>query len=80
MKSDSFLHSFILFLLVILVWVDDAQAYIDPGTGSMLVQSLIAVIVGGLFIIKKYWHKLKVFFSRKKDTQPELEKNLGDSK
>lgn len=29
-----------------------AHAYIDPGTGSILVQGLIAAIVGALFTIK----------------------------
>tara|TARA_B100000315_G_C14201068_1_gene417693 strand:+ start:250 stop:438 length:189 start_codon:yes stop_codon:yes gene_type:complete len=61
-----------------LVWVDDAQAYIDAGTASMVFQSLVAAIVGGLFIIRTYWDKLKSFFSRKKDIQSDLEKNLGD--
>jgi len=48
------------------VWVDNVYAYLDPGVGSMLFQSLIAAIAGGAFIIKTYWGKLKVFFSRDK--------------
>ncbi len=78
MRSNSFLHIFICFSLFVLVWVDDAQAYIDAGTASMVFQSLVAAIVGGLFIIRTYWDKLKSFFSRKKDIQSDLEKNLGD--
>ena len=49
---------------------NEAQAYIDPGTGSMLFQSVIAAIAGGVFLIKTYWSKLKYFFV-KKDTKPE---------
>jgi O-antigen/teichoic acid export membrane protein len=77
-RSNSFLHIFICFFLFVFVWVDDAQAYIDAGTASLLFQSLVAAIVGGLFLIKTYWDKLKNFFSRKKDFQSDLEKNLGD--
>jgi hypothetical protein len=38
--------------------------YIDPGSGSYLVQVLIAAILGGTFWIKKFWRKLKSFFTR----------------
>jgi len=48
------------------VLVDDVYAYLDPGVGSMLFQSLVAAIAGGLFILKMYWSKLKTFFSRDK--------------
>ena len=75
MKSNCFARAFILFALSFSVWVDDAQAYIDPGTGSMVIQSLVAAIAGGVFLIKTYWHKLRRFFSQKKDISPELEKD-----
>ena len=75
MNPNSFLIIFVWFALSALVCVDDAQAYIDPGTGSMLIQSLIAVIAGGLFAIREYWHKLKIFFARKKDAPPKLKKD-----
>jgi len=42
-----------------------AHAYLDPGTGSYLLQLLIAGIAGGLYAAKVYWRQLKVrFFSR----------------
>lgn len=43
-----------------------AWAYLDPGTGSMILQLLIASIAGALVVIKMYWYKLKKFFSREK--------------
>ncbi|GAB4284838.1 MAG: hypothetical protein Kow0029_31540 [Candidatus Rifleibacteriota bacterium] len=36
-----------------------AHAYIDPGTGSFVFQLLISALVGGIFILKTYWQKLK---------------------
>ncbi len=41
--------------------------YIDPGSGSYLVQMLIAAVLGGLFYIKTIWKRIKLFFSRNKD-------------
>jgi hypothetical protein len=46
--------------------------YIDPGSGSYLVQVIIAAILGGLFYFKNLWLKIKSFFVRgKKDMPPE---------
>ena len=42
---------------------EDAFAYLDPGTGSIIIQGVIAAVVGGLVVIKVYWYKLKSFFS-----------------
>ncbi|MGH8235476.1 MAG: hypothetical protein ACREXP_00460 [Steroidobacteraceae bacterium] len=39
-----------------------AHAYLDPGTGSILVQSLLAGIAGAAAVISLYWHRLKAFF------------------
>ena len=41
----------------------DAQAYLDPGTGSMLLQGLIAGVAGGMAVIGLYWSKLKGFLA-----------------
>jgi hypothetical protein len=37
--------------------------YIDPGSGSYLVQVIIAAILGGAFWIKKFWRKIRSFFT-----------------
>ncbi len=51
----------------------DANAYIDPGTGSLLLQGLIAGIAAGAYTLKLYWYKIKGFFLRKNDNEKELE-------
>jgi hypothetical protein len=38
--------------------------YIDPGTGSYLVQILIAVVVGASLGIKIFWNKIKTFWGK----------------
>lgn len=40
-----------------------AHAYLDPGTGSMILQGLIGAVVGGLIALKLYWARLKNFLS-----------------
>jgi hypothetical protein len=40
------------------------QAYLDPGSGSFLIQLLIAGVVGAGFLIKAYWKKIKGLFNR----------------
>ena len=40
----------------------DVHGYIDAGTGSLIIQLLIAGAVGGLFLIKVFWTKVKAFF------------------
>jgi hypothetical protein len=45
--------------------------YIDPGSGSYLVQVIIAAILGGLFYFKNLWLKIKsLFIKHKKETPP----------
>ena len=38
-------------------------AYIDPGTGSIILQSLLAGIAVALGIGRAYWERIKAFFS-----------------
>jgi hypothetical protein len=46
-------------------------AYLDPGTGSFLLQLLLATFLGGLFMVKVFWKRIKDFFRRlfKRDQQ-----------
>ncbi len=39
-------------------------AYLDPGTGSFLLQLLLATSLGALFLVKTFWKRIKGFFSR----------------
>lgn len=42
------------------------NGYIGAGTGSLIIQAVIALTVGGLFALKIYWRRIKAFFLRKK--------------
>jgi len=52
------------------------DAYIDPGTGSLVLQALIGVLVGAFVAIGLFWNRIKAFvrnlFSKsKKNEGPE---------
>lgn len=49
---------------ILLASVHQAHAYIDPGSGSYLFQLLIAGIMGSLFALKTFWHKITAFFKK----------------
>lgn len=40
-------------------------AYLDPGSGSFILQLLLAALVGGAFIIKTYWKRIIGFFRKR---------------
>lgn len=37
----------------------NAYAYLDPGTGSMILQAVIGAIATGMFFARMYWEKFK---------------------
>ena len=43
-------------------------AYVDPGTGSFLVQVLIATLAGASVAVHRYWNHVKGWFQRGKAT------------
>ena len=51
--------------------------YVDPGSGSYLVQVIIAAILGALFYFKNLWWKIKAFFFRPKKEDTEADDTLN---
>ncbi len=55
--------------------------YIDPNSGSYIIQMIIAGILGSLFFFKNAWLKVKLFFTGRKvkeenNTKEELDNEL----
>ena len=72
MKRRPLITVAVLLFLSHLMFPETAYAYLDPGTGSYLLQVGLAVLVGASFAIKIYWRKIKTslanhFSKRKKD-------------
>lgn len=56
-----------LFLLVaILSFASPADAYLDPGTGSMLVSAVIGVVAAVGLAVKMFWYRLVGLFRGKR--------------
>jgi hypothetical protein len=50
-------------------------AYLDPGSGSMLIQLLLAILLGLGVLIRVYWTKIKGLFGGKKTNDDDEEKD-----
>ena len=49
-------------LLIVFGFEDSALAYLDPGTGSMVLQLLLGGIAGAVVILKLYWRRFVGLF------------------
>lgn len=52
-----------------------AYAYLDPGTGSIILQMLLGGVAGVMVVARLYWYQLTSFFRRDReqtDTRSEL--------
>tara|TARA_B100001029_G_C14909695_1_gene365747 strand:+ start:303 stop:509 length:207 start_codon:yes stop_codon:yes gene_type:complete len=56
---------FILFLfLFFVIQINNSYAYLDPGTGSFILQAIIGFIAAGLATVTLYWNKFKNFITK----------------
>jgi len=62
-----------LLLVLYFVWVSETQvgAYLDPGSGSMLVQLLLGGVAGAAVIMKLGWERFRGMFRSSKTKEPE---------
>ena len=61
---------------------DPRLAYLDPGSGSFILQALVAMLAGAVVAISAYWTKIKSFlgFSKAaKDDRDEPGASRSDS-
>ena len=54
-----------------LLGIQPAAAYLDPGTGSIILQAVIGAVAGALIVIKLYWYKLTTFLRRGSRSTPD---------
>lgn len=66
----------ILWLTLVLVALPTAAwAYVDPGSGSVMLQMAVAAIMGVAVTIKLQWHRIRTRFfgGSKPDDKPDLD-------
>ena len=61
----------LIFFLIVFGFSKSAWAYLDPGTGSMVLQLLLGGIAGAIVILNLYWQQFVSLFRR--DSQKESE-------
>ncbi len=52
------------------VWPTEASAYLDPGTGSMVFQATVGLLLAGVAVFRLYWGKVSDFMRRKAKRPP----------
>lgn len=62
-RSGAWLPAALIFVAV-LDPRQPAHAYLDPGTGSIILQLLLGGVAGGVVIAKLYWQRVTSFFKR----------------
>lgn len=47
-----------------LLFASPSHAYLDPGTGSIILQGLLASIAVGIGVLRRYWQQCRTFLAR----------------
>lgn len=50
--------------LLMLISIPEAHAYLDMGTGSYIIQGLLAGAFAGIYAVKAYWLRIRIFLSK----------------
>jgi hypothetical protein len=73
MKRSMLPKTLVMPALLYLPFHQVLHAYIDPGTGSIVLQAVIGALVGGFVAIGLFWNRIKAFvrnlFSRSKKSE-----------
>ena len=64
MKTSISNLNFLIIFFGLISYTSPAYAYLDPGTGSVLIQGLIGGIAVVMSFISIYWQKVKEFFGK----------------
>ena len=62
----------LLALVLVLAGAAPAYAYLDPGSGSMMVQLLLGGVAGAVVIVRLYWARLLTMLGLRRD-KPEAD-------
>ena len=60
-----------LFFLFFFLFTSSAHAYLDPGTGSIILQAIVGAFAAFVSTLYIFWEKVKIFFRKvfKKDNK-----------
>lgn len=70
---------YLLLIVMCSLYLVPAYAYLDPGSGSLIIQAILGGIAGLFVIVKIYWHRLIVWMKRSKGQNLKDQKNDDES-
>ena len=50
-----------LVALALVIYAAPAEAYLDPGSGGMIVQLLLGALTAGAVVVRSYWQQITRF-------------------
>jgi hypothetical protein len=65
MTGTSTITTFVIVLLYTIGFPKQALAYLDPGSGSMMLQLMLGGAAGFIVVLKLYWKSFVNLFQRK---------------
>jgi len=71
-------HAFpaiLLFVILLTVNVKPAHAYLDPASGSMILQVIVAAVAAVLITLKAFWHRIRGMFGSSRSEPIETDEN-----
>lgn len=63
-SGTQFRRALLFAALLSLLTEGHAHAYLDPGAVSFFFQTMVAALLGGLLVIKRYWQQIKSALSK----------------
>ena len=57
----------LMYTIVLIAFANPAYGYLDPGTGSVILQGVLGALAAIAVILKLYWHRLLRFLGLRKD-------------
>lgn len=75
----------ILILTYLFCSMSNANAYLDPGTGNIILQAILAFIAGAAATVSLWWMNLKIFIKKvfrldKKNIDKKTDEDLNKDK
>ncbi len=65
--------SLLVALIVALIVPQAAHAYLDPASGSMILQAVIGGVAAAALAFRYYWRRIQAFFGYGSTDEPESE-------
>jgi len=64
--------------IALLVGAGDAHAYLDPSSGSMILQGIVGGVFAALFLVRRQWAQLKGWFTGRRKAKTESAQASSD--